>query len=97
MSSKYVDISTTESYINSHKRPKNNNGLASEHRYMGQPRLACHKLNKKQFKSGCGYKEVSVRPLGLGFAKDKVNMEVSSNRTSVPIYGVKTFKRHSGK
>lgn len=67
--------------------------LMSKERHLGQPRQACHKLNKRQQKANCGYKEQSAKPRGYGMTKDKTFGNASSGICATPLFGAKTYKR----
>lgn len=73
------------------------NALMSKTKHLGEPRQASHKLNKRQHKANCGYKEVSAKPRAYGMAKDKTFGHNASGITQTPLFGAKTYKRYGQK
>jgi hypothetical protein len=83
--------------------------LVKKERNLGEPRQASHKLNKRQFKKNCGYKEVSSKRPPLMPISSKPIMTLSKVQTArdkggslfvpfspkpiLPSYGAKTSKR----
>jgi len=80
-------------------------------KHLGQPRQASHKLNKRQFKKGCGYKEISKQKPDFGFHRDKgglgtdfkgskpvaMGLPIVNPKPYYPTYGAKTYKKHAKK
>lgn len=81
--------------------------LMSKERHLGQPRQASHKLNKRQHKANCGYKETSakrqpimptsanpvMRVTDTMTKRDKTFGHESSGICATPLFGAKTYKR----
>ncbi len=67
--------------------------MTKKSRNLNEPRLAGHKLNKKQFLSNAGYKERSVKSTKLGFTQDYAMTRIFRLNTPRKESVTKTYHR----